>query len=223
MRARLGVLTVLVLLLQIGCTMPERAVPPSAVEELADPVVTRDDVPRLAEEIRSMDDAEFVRFVEKIRATKPCDAEAALWQTVANSEAFSNTARRRAILQLFDRNFHPEMTVGDLTRVLGGPTWLDETKVRGVYKSTGHMPVDEVVPEQVFQIWPKLPPDDNAVVFLRFKDLHSEDAVCLALSGKDPATENQTISAMGMYLDDASDSKLVGRNRFYPDSFRASR
>jgi hypothetical protein len=63
------------------------------------------------------------------------------WTNIGSDESYSRAHRRHCIFQLFYRHIVPGMTLADLSRIVGRPTWLSEKDVTIVEDLGGHIPV----------------------------------------------------------------------------------
>ena len=86
---------------------------------------------------RSSEDA----LQSAIRNVGPVEEPASFWTTIGSDESYSRLHRRHSIFQFFYRHIVPGMTLADLARVMGKPTWLSENDVTIVEDLGGHIPV----------------------------------------------------------------------------------
>jgi hypothetical protein len=168
------------------------------------------DLERFAD-VRTSED-EALRLIGRIRLTAPTKDEVAVWARVANSKKYSDVRRRRAVLQLLDRHAHPGMTLGDLARLLGGPSWLQYENVHNV-KDIRDV-VGDAPPtrehECVFLVMICLPDSDQSGVFLRFENWWmTEEPLYDALQGRKTRPIRNDSSPGGLQGETTTDPKNV--------------
>ena len=155
-------------------------------------------------EVRIGED-EALRLIKSIRQNTPTKEEAAVWARVANSDKYSNVRRRRATLQLFDRNVSQGMTLGELARLLAKPSWLKrENTLEVVGPARAYVPIRSVHGESVFCLSVGLPPTDWSGVYVRIKD---------PLAG-DPLTRDLLYDTLQGKQTNATELKRSSKNNF---------
>lgn len=111
-------------------------------------------------------------------------ATAASLRNIANSAGYSDRLRRRAVFELFRRYATPGMTLRDLRRLLGDPTWLTNDHIIVVGVVTGLIPVEWHFEDTVFvlQVLPHSEVHKSGIYFRVSGDV-SPEAVRTCLLG----------------------------------------
>jgi hypothetical protein len=150
-----------------------------------------------------INEEEASALVKRNRANKPTEEEAAIWVRVANSDKHSDVRRRRAVFQLFDRHVHQGMTLGELAKLLAGPTWLKReniSRIKGPLR--GYCPICTWVPgESVFYVSLRKQDKDVSAIYLRVEDFltkasPTEDMFYDTLQGKKKDAAGLKIAAV---------------------------
>jgi len=103
---------------------------------------------------------------------------------IANSVGHSDHLRRRAVFELFRRYAVPKMTLGDLRRLLGDPTWLTNDDIVLVGVVFGPIPVEFKFEDTIF-VLTVLPRSEvhKSGIFFRVSGEVSLEAVRTCLIG----------------------------------------
>jgi hypothetical protein len=165
-----------------------------------------------------IDEKEALRLIEHIRRSPPGKDEAATLVSVANSGKYSDVRRRRAILQLFDRNVPDGMTLGDLADLLKKPSWLKRENILEIAGSvSNHRSNSGPGSESAFCLTFRLPPSDASGVYLRIKgspeeNLLTKDVLLDTLQGRRTDARRLKIVGTVVYPGTFGDLAYVRRN-----------
>lgn len=124
---------------------------------------------------------------QAIQGLGPVSEPPSFWTAIASDDSYSRFHRRQSVFQLFYRHIRPGMTLADLARVVGQPTWLSRINVTAVEDLGGHIPValssDRTV--LVFDILPDpMPNSDHWQVYLSVTGAVDPGDVIRLLSGE---------------------------------------
>jgi len=74
---------------------------------------------------------QLIYALKLLAASRATNEPPKFWTAIANSSDYSVDHRRRAVLQLLARHFHPGMTFGEVGRLFDHPTWINPLNLGG--------------------------------------------------------------------------------------------
>lgn len=146
---------------------------------------------------RAASDAEWVSALALLQETSEPPT---FWSEIANDPSYPAAHRRRAVFQLLRRHAHGGMTLGELARLLNGPSWLSRPQVRAVAHLHGKIPVSLGPDRSVFAIRPELPAGDNSAIYLGIAghEIDEENLFSILKGRAGPRDEDPIVLEIGL-------------------------
>jgi hypothetical protein len=150
---------------------------------------------------------QLLQALKLLRDSKITNEPPQFWTAIANNSKYSVDHRRRAVLQLLARHFHPGMTFGEIGQLFDHATWIDRRSLGG--GPAGNLPEGANETDGLAFVCISCGHDRAPVVWFRFGDRYTGSANDLywCMEGKPTNSELARVRIVGII----SQEDIAGR------------